>query len=373
MDVKNASKDKALGFLASHHVDFDPNSAEAKRVLRKIDMRVMPIAFTLYLLQLLDKNSLSFAAIMGIRKETHLTPFQYSWLGSIVYFGYLGGDIPATFLMQRFPLAKYLACMSMLWGIIVALHAACHNFAGLAVVRLLLGMIEVCTVPAVLHITATWYTKSEQITRIAIWYTTSGWAQVVGGFLSWCIYHSDTFRWQAIFVLYGGATFVFGIVMYFFLSASPMDAPWLNEAERAIALERVRNNKTGTEIWSFNREQLLEALRDIRIYIVFLLLVSTGLPNGGLTAFGPTVIAGFGFTVKQTTLLSMAPGAGQVVGTLVALWVAKVTNRTVAGIYTLLLGCVGAVMMLAIPAHHNTARYGGYILVLQCKLLWEIF
>lgn len=367
IDVKGAGKDKALDFLASHHVAFDPHSPEAKRVLRKIDMKIMPIAFTLYLLQLLDKNSLSFAAIMGIKDEAHISAFQYSWLGSIVYFGYLGGDIPATFLMQRFPLAKYLGAMSMIWGIIVALHAACHDFAGLAVVRLLLGMIEVCTVPAVLHITAAWYTRTEQVTRVAIWYTTSGWAQVVGGFLSWCIYHGDSFRWQAIFVLYGGLTFCFGIIIYFFLSVSPTEASWLTEEEKAIALERVRKNRTGTEVWAFSMPQLKEALCDVRLYLVFFLLLSTGLPNGGITAFGPTVIASFGFSVSNTTLLSMAPGAGQVLGTFFALWVAKVANRTVAGIVPLLLGCVGVIMMLAIPAEHNAARYGGYVLVLQCE------
>lgn len=44
----------------------------------------MPMVFSVYLLQLMDKNSLSFAAVMGIRTDTNLTPSQYSWLGSIV-------------------------------------------------------------------------------------------------------------------------------------------------------------------------------------------------------------------------------------------------------------------------------------------------
>lgn len=76
--------DKALNLLTGHHIDFDPNSAEAKRLLRKIDWRIMPMVFSVYLLQLMDKNSLSFAAVMGIRTDTNLTPPQYSWLGSIV-------------------------------------------------------------------------------------------------------------------------------------------------------------------------------------------------------------------------------------------------------------------------------------------------
>lgn len=65
VDEKQARKDKALNILSQNQVDFDPNSDEAKRVLRKIDRRIMPIIWLIYLLQLMDKNSLSFANIMG--------------------------------------------------------------------------------------------------------------------------------------------------------------------------------------------------------------------------------------------------------------------------------------------------------------------
>lgn len=176
--------------------------------------------------------------------------------------------------------------MCMLWGVVVAMHAVCHDFGSLAAVRLLLGMIEVCTAPAAIYITASWYTKEEQVTRVAIWYTTSGWAAVFGGFFSWALNQAPRFRWQGLFVVFGALTFVTGIVMFFFLAASPTEARWLTEEEKVIALERVRGNKTGTEVWKFNKSQLKEAFLDIRFYLTFLLLVSTGLPNGGVTAFG---------------------------------------------------------------------------------------
>ncbi|RFU30475.1 hypothetical protein B7463_g5877, partial [Scytalidium lignicola] len=373
VDIDAARKDKALALLATHHVVFDPNSPEARRVLRKIDWRVMPLVFRVYLLQLMDKNALSFAAIMGVQKDTHLTADQYSWLGSMVYFGYLGGDIPAAYLMQRVPLAKYLSVMCMLWGIVVAMHAVCPNFASLAAVRLLLGFIEVCTTPAVMYITSSWYMKNEQITRVGLWYTTSGWAAVFGGFFAWAIYHANSFRWQGLFVFYGALTFCLGVIMFFFLAASPTEAKWLTEDEKVIALERVRDNKTGTEVWKFSWAQLKEAFLDIRLYMMFLLLVSTGLPNGGVTAFGtftsqrPSIIAGFGFSTEQTTLLNMGSGSSQVAGTFVAMFIAKYTNRTIAGIYTLILACVDCAMMLGIPSSNNGARYGGYILTMQCS------
>jgi ACS family allantoate permease-like MFS transporter len=188
--------------------------------------------------------------------------------------------------MQRLPLAKFVAVMAMIWGIVVAMHAVCHDFGSLATVRLLLGFIEVCTAPASIYITASYYTKSEQVTRVALWYTTSGWAAVGGGFFAWAMNQSEYFKWQALFVLYGGLTFVTGVVLWFWLAGSPTEASWLTEEEKVIALERVRENKTGTEVRSFSWPQLKEAFMDIRLYMIFLLLVCTGLPNGGVTAFG---------------------------------------------------------------------------------------
>ncbi|KKK21935.1 hypothetical protein P175DRAFT_0529322 [Aspergillus ochraceoroseus IBT 24754] len=365
VDQKRAAQDKALNLLAEHHVDFDPNSSEAKRVLRKIDMRILPMTIAIYTFMLMDKNSLSFSALMGIKQDNNLTPGQYSWLGSIVYIGYLCGEIPAAFLMQRVPLRQYFGCMCMLWGIVVAMHAVCHNFAGLATVRFLLGAIETCTAPIVIQVLGAWYTKEEQVSRVAIWYTSSGWANVGGGFFAWAIYQAGTFRWQALFIFYGCMTFLIGAILYFLLAASPTDAQWLTDEEKTIALERVRSNKTGTEIWRFNQSQLIEAFCDPRFYIIFVLLVCTGLPNGGLTVFGPSIITGFGFTTSQSTLLYMAPGAAAVLGTGVACVVAKYTNRTIAGIFPLVLSCIGIIMMFTIPSENYSARYGGYVLTMQ--------
>lgn len=188
--------------------------------------------------------------------------------------------------MQRVSLSKYLSIMCMIWGIIVALHAVCRDFSSLAAVRFFLGAIEVSTVPVAIYITGAFYTKEEQVTRVALWYTTSGWAAVFSGFLAWAMYHAGSFRWQGIFVLYGSMTFVTGIFLYFFLASSPTNAKWLTEEEKIIALHRVRGNKTGTEVWKFSWPQLRETLSDIRLYLMFLMLVATGMPNGGLTAFG---------------------------------------------------------------------------------------
>lgn len=60
----------------------EADDAEYKRVLRKIDYRIIPILFVTYMLQYLDKNSINFSSVYGLQKGTHLHGQQYSWLGN---------------------------------------------------------------------------------------------------------------------------------------------------------------------------------------------------------------------------------------------------------------------------------------------------
>jgi MFS family permease len=71
-----------------------------------------------------------------------------SWLGTILYIGVLAGELPTNFLLQKLPVAKYLACNVFLWGVIIATSASATNFGGLMAVRFLLGMFESCVQPA---------------------------------------------------------------------------------------------------------------------------------------------------------------------------------------------------------------------------------
>lgn len=72
-------------YKRSDEQDFD--DVEAKRVLRKIDLRIIPILILIYMMQYLDKNGINYASVYGLQKGTNLHGQEYSWLGSIFYFG----------------------------------------------------------------------------------------------------------------------------------------------------------------------------------------------------------------------------------------------------------------------------------------------
>jgi sugar phosphate permease len=61
----------------------DTDPAEAKKTLRKIDLRIVPILFFTYLLQYLDKNGINYASAFGLQEGTNLKGQDYSWLGTL--------------------------------------------------------------------------------------------------------------------------------------------------------------------------------------------------------------------------------------------------------------------------------------------------
>lgn len=105
--------------IYKQHAGEGVSALEAKKVLRKIDLRLVPALWLLYLLQYLDKNGINYASVYGLQEGTNLHGNDYSWLSSIFYFGYLAGQFPGAILMQRLPTGKFLSCTVLAWGVIL--------------------------------------------------------------------------------------------------------------------------------------------------------------------------------------------------------------------------------------------------------------
>lgn len=59
---------------------------EERRLVRKIDFMIIPYLAVCYAFFYIDKTTLSYAAIFGIREDLNLVGTDYSWLSSMFYF-----------------------------------------------------------------------------------------------------------------------------------------------------------------------------------------------------------------------------------------------------------------------------------------------
>lgn len=70
---------------------------------------------------------------------------------------------------------------SIVWGALLMTTPACHNFAGIAANRFLLGFVEAIVNPGFILIMSMWYTSAEQPLRLEAYYCTNGIATMFGG------------------------------------------------------------------------------------------------------------------------------------------------------------------------------------------------
>ncbi|KIK64287.1 hypothetical protein GYMLUDRAFT_410740 [Collybiopsis luxurians FD-317 M1] len=300
--------DTAAQLAADAAGSLDP--AEALRIRRKIDKHILPMMCLLYLVQFCDKSTLGYAAILGMNQDAHLTADQYNWLGTIFYLSYLAFEYPQNLALQRFPVGKWMSINIFVWSIALCLHAACNSFGGLFAVRFILGVCEGSITAGFMIVSSMFYTRKEQTLRVGYWFLMNGTAQIVLAFVAYGtlhITHSKLEPWQWLMMITGLLTLVLAVCFWFYFPDSPTNAWFLTRKERALAIQRLRENQTGVENKHFKKDQLFELLWEPKTWLFFVFSIVDNIPNS-LTNQGTIIITSFGFTPLQTTLLGCVPG-----------------------------------------------------------------
>lgn len=128
--------------LLDHDNNVQFTVEEEKRVLRKIDKRVLTLMLGAYFLQQLDKSALSYTSVFHIQKDAGLKGREYSWLGSILYIAQLVMQPLGALLLVKLPTGKLISAAIFMWGVCMCGMAACKNFKQLLAARFLLGTFE---------------------------------------------------------------------------------------------------------------------------------------------------------------------------------------------------------------------------------------
>ncbi|KAH7374625.1 allantoate permease [Plectosphaerella cucumerina] len=314
MILEDAQKTVAIDYLhAAEATGFDP--AEAKALLRKLDLRLIPMLCFTYALQSIDRTTLSYAAVFGVREDLGLTGTQFSLASALLYIGYLIWEFPTNVLLQKLPINHFMAANVVLWGAVLMCHGATQNFPGLAATRFLLGAFEAVINPGTMLMFSMYYTRKEQPLRMGIWIGSAGLGYVVAGIVTFGIGHIDgsIASWRILFLFWGAITVAWGVVLHIWLPDSPLRTKFLSEREKTLVIDRVKDNGTGMEDKRFKWPQFWEAMMDLKTWLLFAFAVASNSPNGGLTTFQGLVIRGLGFSKLQTTLIQMPSGGVQLI------------------------------------------------------------
>lgn len=110
LNTKASSGDVALNLLHSAQEGDVLDIKQSRKLLWKIDLWLIPLLCITYALQSIDKTTLNYAAVFGLRDDLGLSSNEYSWAGAIFYLGYLIWEYPTGLLLQKFPVNYFLSC-----------------------------------------------------------------------------------------------------------------------------------------------------------------------------------------------------------------------------------------------------------------------
>jgi MFS family permease len=364
LDIKNADGAEGLDYL-QEATDLSQEEIDAldKKVRRKIDCWIMPIICFTYTLQFLDKLSLNYAAAYTLIPDLGLHGQRYSWVAAIFNFGYIAGAIPANYLIQKFPVAKFTGVMIFLWAILLIAHIGATNYAGILVLRFLLGVLESCISPSCMALNVSFYKKSEQPLRMCCFLSFNGIATMLGALLSWGLghaTHSSLKPWKLIFLTIGLINLVWSAIFLLLCPDTPMNARFLNDKEKLVAVKRVSENMMGIKNTKYKRDQIKEAFLDYKTLIYVLIGLACGVINGGSSNFQSALIKGFGFSSTQSTVLQMPTGAIEFSVIFTAGIIAVLVKNTRCIIFCLLCipSLAGLIGIATIPLEHKWALVG---------------
>lgn len=102
-----------------------------------------------------------------------------------------------------------------------------------------------------------------------------------------------------MFLFFGLFSIVFGISLWWILPDSPLQANFLTEHERLIAVERLKSNQTGIKNTHHKKEQVWEALKDGKMWLLVLVIFCHNMTNSLQSNFTGLIIKGFGYNTYQ--------------------------------------------------------------------------
>ncbi|KAL9609956.1 MAG: hypothetical protein Q9167_005308 [Letrouitia subvulpina] len=272
------------------HDTFDYSSINERALIRKIDFRVIPPLFLIYVLAFLDRVNISNALTLGLPKDLHLTGQQPNAALAIFFVPYVLFEIPSNLIMKRVTPRIWLPGF--------------QNYSGLLATRFFLGLAEAGVFPGSFYVISSWYKREEAQRRFTVYWCSVLVATMFGGLLASAIANMDGIRgyrsWRWIFILEGILTIVLSAVSHFWVSGFPDNVRWLDKEEKEFVIARSQIDSVGSQ--PVSATDILKFFTEPRNILA-------GVIYFAFAYFAPTIIRTLKYTTVQTQLHTVPPVA----------------------------------------------------------------
>ncbi|KAI5480206.1 hypothetical protein MNV49_001534 [Pseudohyphozyma bogoriensis] len=269
-----------------------------KATVKRLDWTVLPICALFYFLSFLDRSNIGNAKTAGLATDLRLTSHQYLVCVTCTYVLYIVFEFPSNMLL--FPLVRT--------GLV-------KSYAGLVVLRLVLGALEGGLFPGLVLYLSGFYRRRELQTRVSLFFSAASLSGAFSGLVSAGIIKMQGVGgqagWRWIFYLEGIVTVLIGAVTFFLLPASAATSRFLTAEQRAHCARRlILDVPVGAvaEIDdAFSWAEVRRACTSPQVILLGIALFGNGTTLYSFAYFTPTIVATFKYSTVNTQLLTVPP------------------------------------------------------------------
>ncbi|KAJ4371410.1 hypothetical protein N0V83_004627 [Neocucurbitaria cava] len=258
-----------------------------KKLVRKIDIRVLPQLIILYLMSYIDRTNVGNAKLFGALADMGLSGQDWNTALSVFFITYALGAVPSNIMLQKFGPRIWLPTIMLCVSIILICCSMQSTMAGWTTFRVLLGLVEAGVFPGCSAVLTTWYAAGlnevsmrkcadihccrysphEVHTRMTIFYMGASAAGAFSGLLAYAIGQLDGTwgykGWRWIFCLEGIFTALLSIAAFWIIHDTPSKVSWLTAEEKRFVVLRHKFSAGGESGVAEKEEFSLAAVRQV--------------------------------------------------------------------------------------------------------------
>ncbi|KAF2669408.1 MFS general substrate transporter [Microthyrium microscopicum] len=345
--------------------EYETDTREERELVRKIDVRILPILGLVYAAQSMDKAGMNGTRLAGKARQFYNNNHGYSTAMTTMAVGYIALVVASNMVLSRVRPSQFLAGILVVAGIMNALSATMPNIQSMLVARLPGATIEAVTFPAILYILSCWYKPREIGKRIAIFPAIGMITQAISTTIARnsVAFTNNLNPWRAIFMVNGLILLGAAPMVAYSMLDYPAISRLLSRRERELAT--IRLLRTGQDTGSSTRlglerlghvDALIATIRDPRILLIAglsVLLVSASSASHLITSTSSSVLQAY----SPLRAHHIAPGVfifGLVVLALTMVLSDRSTERRTPIIALLLAAIAGPATRLATHTGEST-------------------
>jgi MFS transporter, ACS family, tartrate transporter len=261
------------------------------RTIRKVQIRLIPFLFVLYVVAMIDRINIGFAALT-MNKDLGLNSQQYSIAAGIFFIGYFLFEVPSNLMLHKIGARIWIARILLSWGFVASLTGLVRSAHQLYAARVLLGFAEAGYYPGIVLYLTYWFRQREQARVLALFLTGFAVNSIVGapisGFILDHAHWLGVASWRWLFILEGLPAIALGFLTYQVLPNRPNEAKFLTGEEREwLQAELEREDQLKLER---GRQSALEGMTNPRVWHLVAIYFAMMIGSYTLSFFAPQLV-----------------------------------------------------------------------------------